>query len=135
VIRYLLDTSAVLAWYFDEEGGEQVAALFETQAEVYLSVLTYGELSSRLCAVGAVADVEPTWRALAELIDGVLPVSLDTCRRASAMRQRAVSRLPYVDALIAAGALEAKATLVHRDPHFAAVLDEVQQLVLAAAAT
>lgn len=130
MIRYLLDTSAVLAWYFGEAGGEQVAALFETESEVYLSVLTYGELSSRMCAVGAAADVEQTCQAVAELIDGILPVTLDTCRRASSLRQRAVSRLPYVDALIAGAAAEVDATLVHRDPHFAAVAEAIGQLVL-----
>ncbi len=43
----------------------------------------------------------------------------------------ATKRLPTIDALIAATAVQNKAVLVHRDPHFEAIpIEQLQQLKL-----
>lgn len=137
-MRYLLDSSALFAWYFGEPGGEQVAALFDDESEILVSVLTAGELASRL-AVGRVRvdveqpDVEQLWSEIVALVSTVVPVSIETVFEAARTRSGASSRLPYVDALIAATAKLAGATLVHRDPHFRSIATGgLAQLVLEA---
>lgn len=121
-MRYLLDSSAVLALYFGEPGTARVRdILYEERTPVALSVLTAAEIWSRLRAEGAEHAFEEVWQRLSELASEVLPVSLPVVLRSIALRRAATARLPHIDALIAATAAEYGAVLVHRDPHFSAI--------------
>lgn len=124
-MKVLLDTSAVLAFYFGEPGAERVREILsDPSIAVSSSVLTAGELWSRLRAEGAEERFDADWRRFAEIIADVLAVSLSVVLRANALRRAATRRLPYVDALIAATAAQHDAVLVHRDPHFLSISDE-----------
>ena len=121
-MKVLLDTSAVLAFFFGEPGATRVRdVLSEPRNAVAMSVLTPGEFWSRLRAEGAEARFDAEWRRLNDLVPEVLPVSLPIVLRAITLRRAATARLPYVDALIAATAAEHDAVLLHRDPHFASI--------------
>ena len=119
---YLLDTSAPLAFYFDEPGGERVRDILnDDQATVQLSVLGAAEFWSRLRSVGQARRFDEEWRQFSEIVAGFDPVTLEVVRRAIDLRAAATARLPQIDALIAATAARAAAVLVHRDPHFLSI--------------
>ena len=123
VVTHLFDTSAALAQYFDENGAARVDALLsEPEVTPGVSVLTLYEVYTTVLHrfgsdESATRAVEAVRAAMAEVLpvdDAVLAVALDL-RRASA------ARIALADLLIAATAARAGATLVHRDPHFAAL--------------
>lgn len=121
-MTHLLDSSAFFAFFFDEPGAKQVAALFQDPGiSVGISALTSVELWARLKAEGRESAFEQEWNDHLPLFDRVVPADLPVCLHAVTLRRSAVGRLPAVDALIAASAALAGATLVHRDPHFAGI--------------
>jgi predicted nucleic acid-binding protein len=122
MMNYLLDSSAVLAFYFGEAGGERVQQILsDDQVSVRLSVLTMAEFWSRLRAEGSAEAFTKDWREISELMTEIEPVSMAVVRRSLDLREAARSRLPHIDALIAATAALNNAVLVHRDPHFLAI--------------
>lgn len=121
-MSYLLDSSALLAFYFAEPGGERVLELLSDDSiEVGVSVLTMAEFWSRFRATGSDKEFEEEWRAVSQLVSAIRPVSLEVVRQSLALRSAATGRLPHIDALIAATAAMLDAALVHRDPHFASI--------------
>jgi predicted nucleic acid-binding protein len=121
-MKYLLDSSAVLAYFFGEPGADRVRdVLSDQRTSVGLSVLTAAEFWSRLHAEGAEEHFDDDWRRLTEITSEVVAVSLPVVLRAIDLRRAATARLPYVDALIAATAAHHDAVLIHRDPHFNAI--------------
>lgn len=139
-MRYLLDTSALLAHYRQEVGWEQVQALFEAEdAELFLCVVSLTELGRRLYDLGAdpsrVAEVLATYRAL---FDGLVSIDENAAYKALEIARATPARLPLIDSLIAAAAALSAATLVHRDQHFNAVppaLVATRDLAVAGAAS
>jgi predicted nucleic acid-binding protein len=76
-------------------------------------------------------EFEPLCELYRPLFDRIIPVDEALVLRAIALKRAAVSRLPSIDALIAAAASLHAATLVHRDPHFQAIpADWLKQEVL-----
>jgi predicted nucleic acid-binding protein len=120
---YVLDTSALLAHFLGEPGWETVERLLEKEADtVFINAVAWLEFQVRLKEVAP--DKTKRERALqiyVELLAGALPVTRETAAAAFELRQAAASRLPNSDALIAATARLKGATLVHRDPHLAAI--------------
>ena len=118
-MTHLLDSSALLAHYFDERGSKQVRQLFEEDdTPILLSVLSVSEFWARLRSEGHEAAFESEWKLQQELFERILDVNWPVSERAIAIRRATPARLPMVDALIAATASLHNAVLVHRDPHF-----------------
>ncbi len=118
-MTYLLDTSALLAFFLGEWGAEPVRALFDdNRHRVAISVITKVEFWTRLKSLGREADFEREWSMLQPLFDAVLEVDDAVAEQAIRLRCATPQRLPTVDALIAATAAVHGLTLVHRDPHF-----------------
>lgn len=119
-MRYLLDTSAILAHHRKESGWERVHSLLEDEAvEITTASVCLAELARRLHDLGAtegqaLADVT----AYESLMDKVLPIDAPVARAAFALGRASPERLPLIDALIAATAQTHDAILVHRDQHF-----------------
>jgi hypothetical protein len=121
-MSYLLDSSALLAYYFAEPGGERVRELLSDDGiDVGISVLTMAEFWSRLRAEGSADAFAEEWRVVSELLSSIHPVSLDVVSKSVELRSAATGRLPQIDALIAATAAILNAVLVHRDPHFSSI--------------
>lgn len=122
-MRYLLDTSALLAHYRQEAGWEQVQALFEQEdATLFLCVLSLTEFGRRLFDLGAHPPmVAETLAAYRVLFDGLINVDEETAHKALEIARATPVRLPLIDSLIAAAAALSGATLVHHDQHFNAV--------------
>ena len=121
-MNYLLDSSALLAFYFGESGGERVREIVsDDRVSVGLSVLTAAEFWSRLRAEGWEQVFDEEWRRVSEVMTLIAPVSFEVVRRSLDVRAEATARLPQIDALIAGTALIHDAVLVHRDAHFLSI--------------
>jgi predicted nucleic acid-binding protein len=122
-ITHVLDTSALLAHFFDEPGAGIVESLWaQGSALPGISVLTVAELRIRLGS--ELSDNPETEAAIGRYLDELtvnLPVDRAVAECAWQLRTVASSRLPLVDAIIAATARSIGATLVHRDPHLRAI--------------
>ncbi len=132
-VTHVLDTSAVLAHYFDEPGAEIVDGLWQdSRNRIAICVLTLAELRWRLQA--EIEDEREIDRAFREYVDELtssLAVDRAVAESAIALRREAAERLPLTDAIIAGCAHAAKAVLVHRDPHMQSIPQRlVSQIVL-----
>jgi predicted nucleic acid-binding protein len=123
---YFLDTSALLAHYLNEAGAKRVQAILEEEgSEVSISALSVAEMARRLVVLGT--DLASARNTALEYAGLARVSSIDTATsiRAFELGSACETRLPLVDALIAAGALLSKAILVHRDPHFKGIPAEL----------
>ena len=132
-VTHVLDTSAILAHYFDEPGAALVEELWQDSSNrVGICVLTLPELKGRLGA--EVTDRQEVERAFKQYVDDLtanLIVDRETAESAILLRESADTRLPLIDALIAGCARTHSAVLVHRDPHMSSIPEEmVAQAVL-----
>lgn len=132
-VLHILDTSALLAHYFDEPGADIVERLWKGRsARPGISAVTVAELRARLN--DEVADQGEAAAALDAYLNELtvcLPVDRAVAEMAWQVRQSTADRIPLVDALIAATARAADAILVHRDPHMARIPKGVlKQIVL-----
>lgn len=119
----LLDTSALLAHYFKELGGDRVQAMLaDASNEVLIASVCITEFALRLAATGiGVEEARATSLAYASLAERVVPLDTAAAVRAFELSASADERIPLVDALIAACASISDASLVHRDPHFRSI--------------
>lgn len=134
-LRFLLDTSALLAHHRKEPGWPRVQALFEEgDSEILTASLCLTEMARRLRALGATKEeARLTAEAYGELLDEIVPVDARVAFTAFDIGCEAESRLPFAGSLIAAAARERRACLVHRDRHMASIPGSVvEQIDLAA---
>lgn len=134
-VTHVLDTSAILAHYFDEPGAQIVANLWDEPGNrVGICVLTLPELRARLEA--EIDDQEEIERAFKEYVSDLaaaLVVDRTAAERAMLLRRHAAQRLPLTDAIIAGCAHAHAAVLVHRDRHMASIPQQsLAQIVLPA---
>lgn len=123
MITHVLDTSALLAHYLREPGGEDVnVILARGPEETGVSLVTLVELRGRLAELVADAtEAERAFKLYTETLTTTVPFTRATADAAMELRAATRPRLPLVDALIAASAKQHGATLVHRDPHMAGI--------------
>lgn len=126
-MRYLLDTSALLAHYRQEAGWEAVQSLFETEgAELFIASVSLPEFGRRMRELGATeTDVDKTLGNYGLLFAEIVPVDIAVAKAAFSIGCRTPQRLPLVDALIAASAQARDAILVHRDEHMRSIPAEL----------
>lgn len=125
--RFLLDTSAILALTDQEEGSEQVEAL--------LDQATTGDVEVAVCAMSLMElfyitlqeEGEDQAARLVALVKAwpVRWIYPDERVLLFAGRLKAFHRLSFADALIAGTAKLDGSVLVHKDPEFEAVAEEV----------
>jgi predicted nucleic acid-binding protein len=132
-VSHVLDTSAILAHYFNEPGAEVVGHLWSDESSrIAISAVTIAELKGRLFQ--EITDETEATKAVDVYLNELttcLPVDRATAELAWQMRQVSPGRLPLVDALIAATARSAGAILVHKDPHMSQIPEAlVQQISL-----
>ena len=122
-VSHVLDTSALLAHYFNEPGASLLDALWADESKrLGISAVTVAELRGRLNH--EITDEAEAMQAAGAYLDELttcLPVDRATAEAAWQLRQATPNRLPLVDALIAATARVAGAVLVHKDPHMSQI--------------
>jgi predicted nucleic acid-binding protein len=117
--RYVLDSFALLAYFDGEPGGPQVRAVLqqaaETQAEVFLSIINYGESVY-------VVERERGLNIAQSMIATVdqLPIIEEADRRLTfaAAHLKAHYPISYADAFAVALAQQKQATILTGDPEF-----------------
>lgn len=114
---YLLDTSAILAFYQGEPGSEVVRRLFESreqgEAAIYVSFMTIFELAYIVKSRSGDTQASSFMIDVRSLeMDEIWP---DEALMWSAADIKARGGLSVADAFVAASAMAADAVLVHRD--------------------
>ena len=123
--RYLLDTSAILALMEDEDGADRVEEILrEGEAILPFPVLLETYYISLQERSEPVADER---YALLRHLSTTEIWSVDEPTLLAAARLKARFRVSFADALIAAFAARSSAVLVHKDPEFEALADQVRQ--------
>ncbi len=126
-IRYVLDTSALLALREDEMGASEVEKILRKgekgECEVYLSFMTLMELCYRLWQ-------DKGEQFAKEILAETRALSIQEIREENdllikASRVKATFSLSVADSWIIATAWQKKAKLVHKDPEF----EQVKQIV------
>ena len=121
--HYLLDTSALLTLIEDEAGAARVEEVLRTQSAIitWMSLLevTYITQQER-----GVAEAEYRY-ALLKALPVTLLWQVEEATLLTAARLKAVHRLSLADTLIATYAMQMKATLLHKDPEFEALTEQV----------
>jgi len=119
-MTHLLDTTALLAHFLDENGAEEVDSLLAFGPDrIALAAPTWVELHTRLCEIiGAGPEMEAVFRDYTGVLTRMLPVDEVAIRAAIRLRTVTPGRLPLSDALIAGTASANGLILVHRDAHF-----------------
>lgn len=137
-LRFLLDTSALLAHFRREPGWNRVQELFEApETEVLASSLSLTEFARRLRVLGATREeARSAAEAYRELVNEIVPVDEEVAFAAFDLACEMSERLPLADSLIAAAARVRGACLVHRDHHMKPIpANLVEQIDLAAEAS
>lgn len=132
-VTHVLDTSAILAHYFDEPGAGTLEELWSSpDYRLAVSAVTVAELRHRLHQeLERAADATAAADTYLNDLTTCLPVDRATAELAWQLKSTTPGRLPLVDALIAACARSAGAVLVHRDPHLAQIPPGlVEQVIL-----
>jgi predicted nucleic acid-binding protein len=123
--KYLLDTSAILALMEDEPGAERVETVLR-QGEVLLPFPVLLETYYITLQERSEAVADERYALLRHLSVTEL-WSMDEPTLLTAARLKARFRISFADALIAAFALRNQAVLVHKDPEFESLADQVRQ--------
>jgi len=123
----VLDTSAMLAHYRQEAGCSRVQTILEDDtATVSIVAISIAEMARKLLNLGEDVDTARSVAlAYANLATSVISVDTALSVRAFELGCACASRIPLVDAFIAAGASLLDATLVHRDGHFNEIPDDL----------
>ena len=93
---------------------------------ILIASISITEFSRRMVDLGALEhDIDEAILAYVRLFAEVVAIDHRIAKAAFQLGQRASSRLPLADSLIAAAAASHKAVLVHRDPHFQALAKDL----------
>jgi len=121
--RFLLDTSAILTLIEDETGAERVEQIL-AQSQVWLPWPVLLEATNITRQEQGEAEAEHRYALMKQLPVTVL-WEMDEPTLLTAARLKANNRLSLADAIIAAFAIQYNAILLHKDPEFEAVADQV----------
>ncbi len=125
----VLDTSAIFSLLRDEPGAEIVeATLRDARAERTVVAVSFASLTEVFYNTVQLASDSRATEIISRIkswpVEFVYP---DEPLCLAAGEIKALFRLSFADAFIAATAREAKAVLVHKDPDFELLRDAVQQ--------
>jgi len=131
-VRFVLDTSALLALRGDEAGADEVEKILRRaekgECEVYLSFMTLMELCYRLWQDKGEQSAKEILAETRALPIQEIEEEKDLLIKAS--RVKATFRLSVADSWIIATAWQKKAKLVHKDPEFEQVRQTVKLVTL-----
>jgi ribonuclease VapC len=121
---YVLDSSALLALIEDEDGADRVESILREE-RVLLPSLALLEVHYITRQERGQGEADRRYALLKQLPCEIL-WQLDEPTLLTASRFKAGHRLSLADAIIAAFAQRQKATLVHKDPEYEALAEEVE---------
>ncbi len=122
----VLDTSAILALWNEEEGASTVEKILSgggKKRRVYLSFMTFMECRYRLWKSHGRDAAEEIFRSLSLL--PAIRVDVDDVLLLKASELKAQHKISVADSWILATAIVLNATLVHKDPEYETLSDNV----------
>ena len=117
---YVLDTSAIIAYLYDEDGSDQAEAVIFGGGEVAVPFAAVMEVEYKLLRE-LPDDTEERMTAFLDWPVQVIESDSDWRHEAAVIKSR--GRLSYADAWIASLALLRDAGLVHKDPEFDSIAE------------
>lgn len=120
---FLLDTSALLTFIEDEAGAERVEQVL-TQGQVWLPWLVLLEATYITQQEQGEAEAEHRY-ALVKQLPVTILWEIEEPTLLTAARLKADYRLSLADAIIAAFAIQQSSVLLHKDPEFETISDQV----------
>ncbi len=125
---YLLDTSALFTLIEDEAGAARVEEILRT-CSVIISWVSLLEVAYITQQEQSIAEAERRY-ALIRALPVTLTWQIEEATLLTAARLKAAHRVSLADAIIAAYAIRANAILLHKDPEFETLSDQVQMEAL-----
>jgi predicted nucleic acid-binding protein len=128
---FVLDTSAILALWNEEDGASFVENILRDKPHhrtIFISFMTFMECRYRVWKDQGRGAADELYRSL-----GLLPaarVDVDDALIMTASELKAQYKISTADSWIVATAITRNATLVHKDPEFAALSDKVTMKTL-----
>jgi predicted nucleic acid-binding protein len=118
-VNLLLDTSAVVCIVEKESGWLVAREKVSEFDKVLISALTIAEYARRCLSRGdSVAQAKLAVEGVLIMVDEVIAVDQQIALRMLNVVAHSTSRVPTIDAIIAATAIQHGAVLLHRDAHF-----------------
>lgn len=131
-MSYTLDTSAVLAYFLDEPGVNEVKEILkqaeDRKGEVYVSFMTFMELLYRIWKLNGEHQAKKTYLLLRGL--PVQEIGHSERLLVTAARLKVNYPISVADSWIAATALSTDTTLVHKDPEIENLSDIITMKAL-----
>ena len=125
--RYVLDASALMAFFEREPGADRVEGLLGVAAASHqpllMSVVNWGEVYYSIWRKYGEEVARRTLAEIAQLPIEVEDVDMELARLAASFKAR--HKLPYVDAFAAALAKERRASLITTDKDFKLIEGEI----------
>jgi uncharacterized protein len=123
---FVLDTSAILALWNDEEGAATVEKILREGPDhriIYVSFMTFMECRYRAWKATGRNAADEIIRALSLL--PIIRVDVDDALLSIASELKALHPISVADSWVLATAIARNAMLVHKDPEFDALSDRV----------
>ena len=124
--KFVLDSYAILAFFRDETGADDVEKLLNEAAgdkhELYVTVINAGEVYYMSCRKDSVAKANQVWNAMKKFPLHFIEIDMDLSLAAAKIK--ANYKLSFADAFAAALTIQKKATLVTGDEEFQNLVDE-----------
>jgi predicted nucleic acid-binding protein len=123
---YVLDTSAILTLWNDEDGAPVVEKILHEsthRGKIYVSFMTFMECKYRVWREHGRSLAEELIRSLSFL--PLIRVDVDDDLLMAASELKAQYKISVADSWILATAITRNAVLVHKDPEFDALTDRV----------
>lgn len=126
----VLDSYALLAFFEDEPGADQVHDLLlkaeKNEEKLLMSVINLGEVWYSIARGYSEETAEDKLREIRDMAIEIVDADWNLTRRAARLKSRA--RIAYADCFAAALAEERKAELITAAPEFKPLVDEVNIL-------
>lgn len=125
---FVLDTSAILALWNEEEGAAFVEKILRDKPKIFISFMTFMECRYRIWKDHGQNAADELFRSLSLL--PVTRVDVDDTLIKTASELKAQHKISVADSWIIATAITRNATLVHKDPEFDALSGKVAMKAL-----
>lgn len=125
---FVLDTSAILALWNEEEGASFVEKILRDKPKIFISFMTFMECRYRVWKDHGQGAADELFRSLSLL--PVTRVDVDDTLLMTASELKAQHKISVADSWIIATAITRNATLVHKDPEFEALSGKVTMKML-----
>ncbi len=124
--KFVLDSYALLAFFRDETGADDVEKLLneaaEDKHELYVTVVNVGEVYYMSCRKDNITKANQVWDAMKKFPLHIIEVDMDLSLAAAKIK--ANHKLSFADAFAAALTIQKKATLVTGDDEFESLVGE-----------